>query len=790
MNLIQKINLYFIFSLLLLPLLSYVINPSDFTSTYSQFNNESTPISSGYWTLGPIHIEATIGIGAAYTWAEAVLEDWCSGDGSLLTPYLLENITIDAGGNDDALLIENSNGKYFTIRNCTLMNAGTNLMGNAGIKLDSSSNGTLENNFCLNNIKYGIIIQDGSNYNSIRNNFIYNSSHGGIRFDASNHNNVTSNEIIMGGDMFSTGVYISTSSSYNRVFHNNISDMRDGIKIFSSCHNNIISNNFINSILYDGIKIDSGASNNTFIMNKINNTDVGFRMMGDGSLVYNNYMTNTDQNAVDYGQYNRWDNGSLGNYWDDYGGSDQDDNGIGDTAHVIPGSANSYDNFPIWDDGFNGTAIHIDGTGISAPDWNWAKTRTWCTGEGSLLNPYLIKDISIDCGGVGSGIIIENSVNEYFIIQNCTIINAGDTGIKLDGVQNGTIFNNNCSNNYVGLYLTHCENINISNNKVYDNPGTGINLFQSKYNYICNNGQKGSWYSGLLLQGLSHNNTITGNNFTENTHATYDGDGINILFSNGNIVLGNLLKDNDRGIHVSDGSNENEITDNIIDDNGEYGILILRETRECLDNIIYANNIANPLGINAYDNGTNTQWDYLSQGNYWGDYTGVDNDDDGIGDTPYNILGTGLSQDNFPIWDDGLNPLPVIILNSPLEVSERIFGISAPTINITITDNDLVGAWYTINSGTTKYYFSPNNGINIIPINQTVWSALDEGSVTITIFANDTKGQESTLPIPFTKDIFSPQSAIPFGNYFILFMGISIISLLIIVSRKRKLIHS
>lgn len=366
MNLKTKFSTVIVLTLLLLPLLSYLIKPSDITTTNTQFNIKPTPKSSGYWTLGPIHIEAESGIGAAYTWAEAVAEDWCSGDGSLLTPYLLENITIDAGGNNDALLIENSNGKYFTIRNCTLMNAGTNLMGNAGIKLDSSSNGTLENNFCLNNIKYGIIIKDGSNYNSIRNNFIYNSSHGGIRFDASNHNNVTSNEIIMGGDMFSTGVYISTSSSYNRVFHNNISDMRDGIEIFSDCHNNTISNNFINSILYDGISIASGASNNTFVMNKINNTDVGFWMMGDGSLVYNNFMTNSDQNAYDYGQYNRWDNGSLGNYWDDYGGSDRDDNGIGDTAYAIIGSANSYDNFPIWDDGDDPPIISIISPSINS----------------------------------------------------------------------------------------------------------------------------------------------------------------------------------------------------------------------------------------------------------------------------------------------------------------------------------------------------------------------------------------------------------------------------------------
>jgi len=417
---------------------------------------------------------------------------------------------------------------------------------------------------------------------------------------------------------------------------------------------------------------------------------------------------------------------------------------------------------------------------------------SWCTGSGTYSDPYLIKDITIDCEGVGSGIFIENS-NVYFTIQNCTITNAQASGgfaaIKLRWVQNGTIFNNNCSNNYAGMLIEYSENIIISENTIYDNLGQGIILYQSKYNHISNNAQKGSWYFGLIIQGLSHNNTITGNNFTENTHATYDGDGIYIDNSNGNIVTGNLLKDNDRGIHIADNSGENEIIDNTIHDNGEYGVLILRDTRLCINNIVYGNNITNPLGINAYDNGA-TQWDYLGQGNYWGDYSGVDDNDDGIGDNPYYFSGTGTCVDNFPIWDDGLNPTPVISLNSPQPFSARTFGTTAPTINITITDNDLVDAWYTLNSGATKYYFKPNYGINIIAINQTAWSALDEGEVTIAIFANDTQGQIGNLDIPFTKEIPSPSPGIPFGNYYILFMGIGIISLLVIVSRKRKLINS
>jgi parallel beta-helix repeat protein len=336
------------------------------------------------------------------------------------------------------------------------------------------------------------------------------------------------------------------------------------------------------------------------------------------------------------------------------------------------------------------------------------------------------------------------------------------------------------------MLIEYSENIIISENIVYDNLGQGIILHQSKYNQISSNAQKGSWYYGLVIQGLSHNNTITGNNFTENTHATHAGDGIYIRESNGNNVTGNLLKDNDRGIHIADNSDENEIIDNTIHDNGEYGVLILRDTRMCIGNIVYGNNITNPLGINAYDNGTGTQWDYLGQGNYWGDYSSVDDNDDGIGDNPYYFYGTGTCVDNYPIWDDGLNPFPIIILNSPQPFSARTFGTTAPTINVTITDNDIVTAWYTLNYGSTKYDFKPEIGINIITIDQAAWSALDEGSVTIAFFANDTKGQESNLYIPFTKEIPSPSPGIPFGNYYIIFLGIGIVSILLVERKKRK----
>ncbi|GAH46081.1 unnamed protein product, partial [marine sediment metagenome] len=66
-----------------------------------------------------------------------------------------------------------------------------------------------------------------------------------------------------------------------------------------------------------------------------------------GNLVYFNNFSGNGLHAYDDGLYNRWDNGSHGNYWDNYTGSDEDENGIGDTPYNITGSALNKDHYPI-----------------------------------------------------------------------------------------------------------------------------------------------------------------------------------------------------------------------------------------------------------------------------------------------------------------------------------------------------------------------------------------------------------------------------------------------------------
>ncbi|RLF39458.1 MAG: hypothetical protein DRN12_06970 [Thermoplasmata archaeon] len=96
-----------------------------------------------------------------------------------------------------------------------------------------------------------------------------------------------------------------------------------------------------------GLRIYSGSYNNTirncvFIDNRL-----GVKIYGESNrnkVYYNDFIDN-DQQAYDE-CVNQWDNSLEGNYWSDYNGSDSNNDGIGDTAYLIPGGDNK-DRYPL-----------------------------------------------------------------------------------------------------------------------------------------------------------------------------------------------------------------------------------------------------------------------------------------------------------------------------------------------------------------------------------------------------------------------------------------------------------
>ena len=98
------------------------------------------------------------------------------------------------------------------------------------------------------------------------------------------------------------------------------------------------------------------------------------------------------------------------------------------------------------------------------------------------------------------------------------------------------------------------------------------------------------------------------------------------------------------------------------------------------NNIVYHNMFIKSTNQHAIDVASNL-WDSGSVGNYWDDYTGIDADGDGIGDTPYYISG-GDTKDNYPLMEPLIdNTPPVVSIVNPTEGYFHFSGVKLfPTV--------------------------------------------------------------------------------------------------------------
>lgn len=199
-------------------------------------------------------------------------------------------------------------------------------------------------------------------------------------------------------------------------------------------------------------------------------------------------------------------------------------------------------------------------------------------GNGTIGNPYVIENLTIDAKGAGNCIYIGNTTL-YFIIRNCSLTGAdGNTnptsngaGITLNNVRNGRIVSNNVSNNKNGIYIYSSSNIEIEKNHCVNHTSHGnaygIELYFSKFNTVRNNTIINNSH-GITLLGSSSNNTIENNKCILNINS-----GIAGSISGNSRILNNTCKNNLWGIYLGGYNSNNIIMNNTCISNTWEGIV-------------------------------------------------------------------------------------------------------------------------------------------------------------------------------------------------------------------------
>jgi parallel beta-helix repeat protein len=275
-------------------------------------------------------------------------------------------------------------------------------------------------------------------------------------------------------------------------------------------------------------------------------------------------------------------------------------------------------------------------------------------------------------------------------VANVAVTNAS-TGILI-GANNSVICNVKVFGTYMGIWV--CEsachgiiskslivNQTVHHGEWEDFGGAGIGLDSCLFyniieNIVDNNGLIGIWIRAGFI--LIENNIISNN-------SRY---GLEFDWAVNCSVAKNHIVNNFRGVGVSEASNCSVYANNIAN-NTHCAIEMSTASNNIL---IYHNNFVNNSNqVESYQS-ANT-WDNGCQGNYWSNYTGIDADGDGIGDTPYVI--DADNQDRYPLMH-AWSSLPVHDINT---------GLGYATIQEAINANETLNG-HTIFVETGAYYES------------------------------------------------------------------------------------
>lgn len=389
--------------------------------------------------------------------------------------------------------------------------------------------------------------------------------------------------------------------------------------------------------------------------------------------------------------------------------------------------------------------IYINGNS----EWLTFKNDGNCTGNGTYSDPYIIEDLVIDGGGSGSGILIENS-DVYFRIENSTVYNSY-YGIRLNFANNGTLIENNCSDNSYGIYLWYSDNNTLIDNNIWNSLYNGFYINNSDDNYFSgnkvwntliysgtallysnrnnlsgneawNNDDVGIWigtgsYDNILIGNdvwenqwgitleSSYNSTVSENNAWNNSD-----DGIAVYYSNDNTLTGNEAWNNTNcGIVIDTSLYDNVLIGNDVWEN-QYGIMLYYSN----NSIVSENNAWNntEIGILVYYSNDNTFIGNKAWKNEWGYFLQASDNNNLTGNDAWNNILDGIL-----LWVDTDNN---ILAKNSLWSNNRTGIVLSDSNQNNLTENE---AW---NNTAAGFYVGTNSGRNNL-VGNNAWNNNDKG---------------------------------------------------------------
>ena len=389
------------------------------------------------------------------------------------------------------------------------------------------------------------------------------------------------------------------------------------------------------------------------------------------------------------------------------------------------------------------------------------------SGGNIIKNNYLINCSIMIRGDCLSDYINEidtsNTINQrplYYYLNETNGFHHGNAGaIILVNCENFEIKNQKNSDFKLHIIVAHCTNTYVHNNTHFDiycfiegsyenvmenNSKIRFEIINSNNNRIVSNDIKeiDMWYGGY--------NTFS-NNIIQNS--SYNG--FEIFDSSYNILEGNLFQNNERGLAIGGFETHSNIVRNNIFK--QYWGEAISIDYLAYNTKIYHNNFYLSVdGGYVFDMGINRWYNVkLKEGNYWNDYTGFDDNNDGIGDSPYKFL--VLKQDRYPLMTAlGIQSNPPEKPNKPFGENNGAVGKKYRyTSSAVDPDDDMVRYCFDWGDGSTTWTGYYDSGETAEASH--IWT--EQGIFIINVKARDIYGYESersnllSITMPRQKEV-------------------------------------